>query len=250
MGKKKKAALISLISVASIIAVAVIAFGIYVGDYYHADDTSIEAFAYNSTGIYENTDEDENLVFAPTDPIAGFVFYPGGKVEHTAYVPLMRALAERGVLCILIEMPFNLAIFDTGAAKGVKDSFDFIDDWYIGGHSLGGSAAAMYAAENPDEFYGLILLAAYSSVDLRDTGMDLLSIYGSEDKVLSLEKYDEYKSNLPDGFTEEIIDGGCHAYFGMYGIQEGDGIPRITSEKQIELTAGIILQTVAREKIK
>ena len=188
MGKKKKAALISLISVASIIAVAVIAFGIYVGDYYHADDTSIEAFAYNSTGIYENTDEDENLVFAPTDPIAGFVFYPGGKVEHTAYVPLMRALAERGVLCILIEMPFNLAIFDTGAAKGVKDSFDFIDDWYIGGHSLGGSAAAMYVEENPDEFDGLILLGAYSSVNLSDTGMDVLSIYGTEDGILNREK--------------------------------------------------------------
>ena len=157
----------------------------------------------------------------------------------------MRALAERGVLCILIKMPFNLAIFDTGAAKGVKDSFDFIDDWYIGGHSLGGSAAAMYVEENPDEFDGLILLGAYSSVNLSDTGMDVLSIYGTEDGILNREKYEECRANLPDGFTEEIIDGGCHAYFGMYGIQEGDGIPRITPDEQIDLTANIILQTVA-----
>ena len=60
-----------------------------------------------------------------------------------------------------------------------------------------------------------------------------LSIYGSEDKVLNAEKYLEYKSNLPADFTEEVIAGGCHAYFGMYGVQKGDGVPRITNTEQI-----------------
>lgn len=35
--------------------------------------------------------------------------------------------------------------------------------------------------------------------------------------------YDKNKAHLPDDFTEIVIDGGCHAYFGMYSAQDGDG---------------------------
>lgn len=45
---------------------------------------------------------------------------------------------------------------------------------------------------------------------------------------------------LPAGFQEVIIDGGCHAYFGMYGAQEGDGNPSISNEQQIMETADAI----------
>ena len=50
------------------------------------------------------------------------------------------------------------------------------------------------------------------------------------------ENYENNKSNLPTGFTELVIDGGCHANFGMYGAQDGDGTPTITNEEQIRLT--------------
>ena len=33
-------------------------------------------------------------------------------------------------------------------------------------------------------------------------------------------------------FTETIIDGGCHAGFGSYGTQKGDGAPVISAEEQ------------------
>ena len=42
---------------------------------------------------------------------------------------------------------------------------------------------------------------------------------------------------MPKIFNEVIIDGGCYAYFGMYGVQEGDGNPTITVEEQIKLSA-------------
>ncbi len=41
-----------------------------------------------------------------------------------------------------------------------------------------------------------------------------------------------------------IIDGGCHAYFGMYGVQEGDGTPKISNEEQIEQTADAIANLI------
>lgn len=166
--------------------------------------------------------ESENMtIFAPENPAVGFVFYPGGKVEYTAYAPLMLALAERDILCVLVEMPLNLAVLDMGAAEGIPEQYTEVETWYIGGHSLGGSMAASYAAEHTEEYAGLVLLAAYSTAEISD--MDVISLYGSEDGVLNREKYQEYRSNLPESTVETVIEGGNHAGFGSYGFQEGDG---------------------------
>ena len=70
--------------------------------------------------------------------------------------------------------------------------------------------------------------------------LDVLSVFGSEDRVMNREKYEKYKSNLPSNFFEFEIEGGCHAYFGMYGEQKGDGVATITAEEQILKTAEYI----------
>ena len=91
-----------------------------------------------------------------------------------------------------------------------------------------------------EELEGVILLASYSTVALQNSGLDVVSIYGSNDRVLNLEKHDKYCDNLPENFKEEVIEGGNHAYFGKYGFQEGDGEATITNENQIETTADIV----------
>lgn len=99
-------------------------------------------------------------MFLSGEPTAGFIFYPGGKVEHTAYAPLMKRLSDAGVLCVLTEMPFNLAALDMNAAEGIVKAYPQVDRCHIGGHSLGGSLAASYAADHADELAGVVLLAA------------------------------------------------------------------------------------------
>ena len=143
-----------------------------------------------------------------------------------------------------VEMPFNLAVFDISAADGIQENYPEIKEWYIGGHSLGGSMAAAYLGDNIESYDGLVLLGSYSTEDLKDSGLEVLSIYGSEDEVLNKEKYDECKSNLPQDFCERIIDGGCHAYFGMYGEQEGDGSATVTNEEQMNITSKEIARFV------
>ena len=39
---------------------------------------------------------------------------------------------------------------------------------------------------------------------------------------------------------ETVIEGGCHAYFGAYGAQKGDGTPAITCEEQMQQTVQAI----------
>lgn len=231
------------VTAASIVLVLAIITGIcagYVGDYYRADQEAIDAFAPMDMVSAELVD-DGTLVFKSDNATKGFIFYPGGKVEYTAYQPIMAACAQQGILCILVEMPFNLAVLDINAAEGIQAQYPEIEKWYIGGHSLGGSMAASYLADHIDDYNGLILLGAYSTADLSDADINVLSVYGSEDQVMNRLKYDENKSNLPDNFTEVVIEGGCHAYFGMYGSQEGDGKPKISNEEQILLTAEHIL---------
>lgn len=209
---------------------------VYLGDYYHTDETAAEAFSFSGE-IKEERLSDGTIIIKGHNATAGFIFYPGGKVEYTSYIPLMKACAEKGMLCILLKMPLNLAVFDVYAGKGFTELYPEVEKWFIGGHSLGGSMAASCLESDTSSFDGLILLASYSTEDFSETDLKVLSVYGSEDKVLNFEKYEKYKENLPFDFTETVIEGGCHAYFGTYGNQEGDGTPDITNKKQIEFTA-------------
>jgi len=75
---------------------------------------AIAAFAPPNTVTKEVLD-DNTIVYAPEDATTGFIFYPSVKVEYTAYEPLMQACADCGILCVLVEMPFNLAVLDMNA---------------------------------------------------------------------------------------------------------------------------------------
>lgn len=211
---------------------------IYAADYYHADGAAITAMSLAADVAVEQ--KENTLTFIPEKAEIGLIFYPGGKVEYTAYAPLMHALADNGVLCVLVRMPLNLAILDMNAANGLPEQYPQIRNWYIGGHSLGGSMAASHAAKNASAYDGLVLLASYSTADFSASGLPVISIYGSEDGVLNMEKYAEYRRNLPAAFEEHIIEGGCHAGFGSYGPQDGDGVPTITGEEQIAETVRLL----------
>lgn len=215
----------------------------YINDYYHAEETAVSLITTPKENVVV-TEENGVFTFKPQNATKGIIFYPGGKVEAKAYAPLMYALAEEGVLSILVTMPGNLAVLDMNAADGICEQHPEIESWYMAGHSLGGSMAASYIVENSQEFDGIILLASYSTADLSDSDLEVLSIYGSNDGVLNMEKYSEYKPNLPSDFEEFIIDGGCHAYFGAYGEQEGDGEAQITREEQIEITVDEITKFI------
>lgn len=230
--KKRK---VPLIAAVVVLLALVIGCGVYVSDYYPANETA--AAAMEGSGSVNVQIGDGMAVFSPEEASVGFLFYPGGKVEYTAYAPLMLALAEQDVLCVLVEMPWNLAVLDMDAAEGIPERFPEIRRWYIGGHSLGGSMAASYAADHAEAFEGLALLAAYSTADLTQTGLEVLSLYGSQDGVLNREKYEGYRENLPEHFTETVIEGGNHALFGSYGPQEGDGEAAISGGIQIQTAA-------------
>lgn len=245
--KKKVAIVLSIIIL--FIAVNLVGFQLYTDFYYKAGHDAIFAsqISTDNVDVKKAILKGQNvLVFAPRNPKAGIVMYPGAKVQYESYAPLMQECADRGILCVLVEMPYNLAFFDGDIAKDVIIEYPKVSDWYVMGHSLGGAIAAGFANKNYDLIKGVILLGAYSTYNLSDKGLKVLSVYGSEDKVMRHDRYNELKGNLGSDMVEVVIPGGCHSYFGDYGLQRGDGNPTVTREEQIHLTAdavyGIICQ--------
>lgn len=191
----------------------------YVSDYYRAEDVALEVLAQDS-GI---TVQDNLTILSPTSPTdTAIIFYPGAKVEAEAYLPLLDQIRQTGVACILVHMPFHMAIFDSDAAEAVIAQFPEFQHWYIAGHSMGGAMASKFASDHPDQVDGLILMGAYIYGDYPDE--KTLIIYGSLNQ--SVEDHIDYTENIVE------IEGGNHAQFGNYGPQKGDLPATISAEEQ------------------
>lgn len=182
---------------------------------------------------------DQWLVFSPVgvEPTTGFIIYPGGRVDYRAYAPAAHQIAAQGYLVIIVPMPLNLAVFGVNSAQAVQAAYPKILHWAIGGHSLGGAMAASFAKTHPGAVQGLVLWAAYpaSSDDLSDSGLDVISIYGSLDGLATGEKINASHKLLPVDTTWVEISGGNHAQFGWYGDQPGDNPASITRSDQQSL---------------
>ena len=224
-----------------VLLLGVIGIGVYLFDYHHAENSCLYYISSPKHGVSCDISGSGKIIFVPGEEIkAGFIFYQGAKVQCEAYAPLLEKLAERGILCILLDIPGNFPLFNINAADGYVAKYPEITDWYVGGHSLGGVTATMFLDKHYDDFDGLVLLASYPYSDLSGTNLRALSIYGSNDGVLNLSKYDSAKSKMPSQLTEIIIPGGNHANFGFYGEQKDDGTSTITRNEQVESTVEYI----------
>lgn len=220
-----------------IILLSIFAFSIYyVNDYYHANSSAL-TFLNGSDNVSVVKTSQGLLLDGPGNETA-LIFYPGGKVEYTSYLPLMNNIASRGVDCYLVEMPFNIAFLGANSAENIINNSNY-SRYVLAGHSLGGIVASNYVHEH--NVSGLILLASYPTNNIN---VPTLSVYGSSDKVLNLTDYNNAKPLYKANFTELIINGGNHAQFGNYGNQSGDGIANITSNDQQNQTANAIINFI------
>lgn len=213
------------------------AFFWYVSDYYRAEDVALEVLAQD-TGI---SVQDNLTILSPSYPAdTAIILYPGAKVEAEAYLPLLDQIRQTGVTCILVHMPFHMAIFDPNAAEDVMAQFPQIQHWYMAGHSMGGAMASQFASKHPDEVDGLILLGAYIYGDYPDE--KALTVYGSLNQ--SVEDHIDYTENIVE------IEGGNHAQFGNYGLQKGDPPGEISAEEQQAQTVTAIQAFMEQQAVQ
>ena len=181
------------------------------------------------------------LFDGPSDDSA-LVFYPGAYVESTAYAPLLRELATNGLDVCLLKVPLSLAVFAPNAADEALKEHNY-ENWYIGGHSLGGVMACKYASGHPDSFAGVILFASYPNEKLPDNIAEII-VVGSEDKVLNWSNLEKGRSYSSNNYIEYVVQGGNHAQFGSYGEQRGDGEASISAEEQIRIASTFVIEKI------
>ena len=238
--RKIETALITI--VVCVVLYCLVAIG-YLSVYYHADMTDVnEAFAMPRISVTKLSDGGtKGYSFTKEGNEKALIFYAGAKVDERAYSPLMAELADSGIDCYLVEIPFHMAMFAADAPSWFIEKFNDnnYDVWMVGGHSMGGIVAAQYAAKHSDVIDGIVLLASYSTASIPQD-IALCSIYGSNDGCLGMEQYESHKVNFPAVSEEHVIDGGNHAQFASYGAQKGDGKATISPDAQVDETAAII----------
>jgi len=175
----------------------------------------------------------EYLVFTPVQiaPERGLIFYPGGKTRPATFAPLLRQLAESGLLVVAVPMPLNTAFLGIDSANGVMKNSPRMRHRLLAGHSLRGVAAAMYAAENAQRLQGLILWAAYPPADMRALPLAVLSVYAADDLNTTERDIEQHMAWLPAGAQYERIEGN-HWQFGHFSDGMNTPRPPVSREQQ------------------
>jgi len=177
------------------------------------------------------TDTDSSVVIAPSGPASGvgLVFIPGAKVDPYAYLATLAGTVEQTGLTVVITKPvLNLAFFDLRPLDTFTAAAPEVTDWLVGGHSLGGVRACMFAQDRANEVAGLVLFGSYCASAIDDARLPVLSISGSQDGLSTPAKIEDTAALLPADTTFVQIDGANHASFGAYGDQPGDGVATLT----------------------
>ncbi|MBG6240045.1 hypothetical protein IWX78_003036 [Mycetocola sp. CAN_C7] len=183
-------------------------------------DAALEVWRNDAITV---TDTDVSVVLAPTTDATstGLVFVPGAKVDPYAYLFKLSGIVEDGVTVVITKPTLNLALVDLRPLATFTDGVARVDQWFVGGHSLGGVRACQYAGEQ--ETVGIVLFGSYCATDLSDSGLPVLSFVGEHDGLSTPEKIEDSAVLLPDDAATVLVPGGNHADFGDYGVQPGDG---------------------------
>ncbi|NOK58589.1 MAG: alpha/beta hydrolase [Chloroflexi bacterium AL-W] len=165
-------------------------------------------------------------VFQPTmhTPKTGLIFYPGARIDAQAYSPAAQVIAAQGFLVVVVPMPLNLALLGPDRAMAVINEFSEIEHWVVGGHSLGGAQAGLFAQDHLDVIDGLVLWGAYPTEDnnLSVTDIEVTAIFGTRDGLVTPDEIEAARLLLPSTTEWVFIEGGNHAQFGWYGEQQND----------------------------
>lgn len=236
-GKKKisgkRIALIVSFAVVLLLAVVVVSYfttGIHKAEdgvqaYFNKTDEGVTV-KYIDEGVFIDSEATDKAV----------IYYPGCKVEYTAYIPFCYELAKKGYDVFILEVKLNFALLDKKAGQKILDKYEY-DKWILMGHSMGGIAISAFAEEAGDKVQGLVLLGAHGTSNLTDTDIKTLVLYGSEDGVVQRKKVEAGKKLLAKegNYFELEIQGGNHAYWGFYGTQAMDGTATISRDAQMAI---------------
>jgi pimeloyl-ACP methyl ester carboxylesterase len=198
--------------------------------------------ALSAPSGYTVFEDAAQIVLTPKGDIqpTALFFQPGARVDARAYATVLAPVAQSGHIVVIPKQPLGIAFLSTTVFESTRTQFPQAKNWVVGGHSLGGTVAAIdaekFCGTQSEPVVGLLLFASYPATNMSNLSCPVMSISGSRDGLATPDKIHSSAANLPGSTTYIFIEGGVHAFFGDYGTQAGDGTPTIS-------------QTQAREQI-
>ncbi|KAL3816307.1 hypothetical protein ACHAXA_011068 [Cyclostephanos tholiformis] len=236
-------------------------------------------------------DGDGTMVVHQRTARCGLVFYPGALVDGAAYAHVASLLSDMGVLVAVVNLEPHRLVLTTAdyplretTMRAMCDSMlstDLgtwtVDEWAVGGHSLGGALAMTVVANELHSTVKRVVLwgvmsyphpSVYPGPPLRDIdGVHVLVVNGSEDGIINSmgggDKSTKFEESMPprsSALSSSTMDaappgndaqgqtlfvtirGGNHSGFADYGPQTypvQDGTRTITLYEQQCKTAEV-----------
>ena len=167
------------------------------------------------------------------------IIHPGAAIDPRAYALIARKLAATGRRVFIMKTPSELIVAGaaTSQVAALIENHQNITNWVLAGHSVGGVAAALYIYQNPDQqaIKGLAMWASFANPQWpisNRTDLKVVSLYGSNDCLVTPEVIEQTRFSLPQNTVFHEISGANHAQFGDYGPQERDCAADISSLRQ------------------
>ena len=188
-------------------------------------------------------------VYVPPDKgtKSALLLLPGGAIDSTAYAVTCSKIADRGILVAMVNLePFRMPLAHLSAdpesmkriMASVEESFGKLNWRGIGGHSMGGRAAA--GLSGALGISKVVIWGPGSSVDLLPSDTSALVLIGTNDGLTG--RYHAGKMSDRVSVKTIKIEGGNHAGFAHYGPQL---YPRPDGELSIPLDE---MQSIAAEE--
>ncbi|RMI09206.1 alpha/beta hydrolase [Cellulomonas triticagri] len=211
-----------------------------------ATPVALDALASDDTVEVVETGGWYAFVPRGVEPTTGLVYSPGARVDVRATAVVLRPLAEAGHVVVALKEPLGIALTSPEQPAAAMAAYDGVTSWTMGGHSLGGVAAASFAAAHDDEVAGLLLHASYPLGDMSDADLRVTSVSGSADGLTTPDKIEASRADLPAGTTFVEVEGAVHAFFADYGPQPGDGTPTVSrADAQQQIVAASLAALTA-----
>ncbi|WP_291045323.1 alpha/beta hydrolase [Herbiconiux sp.] len=224
-------------AIATALVLAVAAFLVYAHITFAAERAPVEALAADPAVTTEWTYD--HVILTPADPDGtGLVFLAGAKVDPLAYADKLSGVAASGTTIVVVRPVLNFAIAEFRTLEAFTSLAPDVEEWFVGGHSLGGVKACQYAAD--PAVTGLVLFASYCAGDESGLGKPVLSLSGENDGLSTPAKIEASRDALPSDTIFVQLPGATHAQFGDYGLQPGDGAATTTDAAvRSEITAAL-----------
>jgi pimeloyl-ACP methyl ester carboxylesterase len=211
--------------------VAIVLYGWYQIDGIPSDQTK----QYLSGEDYAvSTEADGGLIFMPNASNgSGIVIMHGALIKPQSYARSAAFFAQRGYTVYLPNGPGRMSIA-VGATAAKRMQAISAGKWFFIGHSMGGMASLDLIQSQGVHAEAVALWATAMPKDFSKLRIPILFIWGDNDGLLPLPRFQAAQANLPQATRYITLAGANHKNFALYTHQFFDSDATIDWIEQID----------------